>query len=235
MNRDQFFGPGIASATLARPLNEEPLPRTALPVLRGTPRHLEAHFLRLEAGAAALGHPVNWLPGLQMEVSAWLISVVHGEDAALRLALHPGAGLLSARLEPLPAPPQPCRLTVMSHPLGERRSDPLVMHKGLSGPWGSRVLVEARRLGAEDALLLWPDGTLAESAIATLGVEFGDILMIPPPQGRVASLAERLDLPGWAGSRGFRIERADIPLARAREGRVWCMNALRGIWPATLL
>jgi branched-subunit amino acid aminotransferase/4-amino-4-deoxychorismate lyase len=182
-----------------------------------------------------MGRSANWLLGLQVEITTWLESVINGEDAALRLVLHPGPGLLSARLEPLPSAPQPCRLVVMSHPLGGRRTDPSVVHKGLSGPWGSDILMAARRSGAEDALLLWPNGTLAETAIASLGIEAGGVLRVPPPQGRVASLAERLDLPVWAGSRGLRVETADIPLARAREGRMWCMNALRGIWPATLL
>lgn len=232
MNRDRCFGPGISGAP---PREEAPLPRTALPVFRGHPRHLEAHLLRLEAGALALGQPVAWLPGLQAETAAWLASATPQEDAALRLVLHPGPGLLSARLEPLPSAPRPCRLAVMPHPLGGRRGDPTVIHKGLSGPWGSAILAAARQLGAEDALLLWPDGTVAETAIASLGVESGGVLRVPPPQGRVASLAERLDVPGWAGSRGLRVETGDIPLAHAREGRLWCMNALRGIWLATLL
>ncbi len=234
MNRDRCFGPGFSGAPSALFLNEDPLPRTALPVFRGHPRHLEAHLLRLGAGASALGQPVSWLSGLQAEITAWLASATPEEDAALRLVLHPGQGLLSARLEPLPSPPQPCRLAAMSHPLSERRGDPTVIHKGLSGPWGLAILVAVRQLGAEDALLMWPDGTLAETAIASVGVESGGALRVPPPQGRVASLAERLDLPGWAGSRGLRVVPGDIPLACAREGRLWCLNALRGIWPATL-
>ena len=235
MNRDHCFGPGISGAPSALSLSDDPLPRTALPVFRGHPRHLEAHLLRLEAGASALGQPVKWLAGVQAEIMTWLASATPAEDAALRLILHPGQGRLSARLEPLPSAPQPCRLVVMAHPLDGRREDPTVIHKGLSGPWGSVILRAARQLGAEDALLMWPDGTLAETALASVGVESGGVLRVPPPQGRVASLTERLDLPGWAGCRGLRLEPGDIPLAWAREGRLWCMNALRGIWPATLL
>lgn len=235
MNRDRCFGPGISGAPSVPSSGEDRLPRTALPVFQGHPRHLEAHLHRLEAGASAMGQPVAWLPGLQGEITAWLDSMTHKEDAALRLVLHPGPGLLSVRLEPLPTAPQPYRLAVVPHPIGHRRLDPTVIHKGLSGPWGSAVLAAARQLGAEDALLIWPDGSLAETAIASVGVEAAGVLRVPPPQGRVASLTERLDLPGWAESRGLRVETGDIPLPRAREGRTWCMNALRGIWPATLL
>ena len=182
-----------------------------------------------------MGHALAWLPDLQTDIANWLGSAVPGEDAALRMILYPTVGLLSARLEPLPPAPDPWRLALMPHPMSARRGDPILVHKGLAGPWWTEVWSEAHRQDAEDALLLWPDGTLAETAIAAVGVERGGILRMPPPQGRVASLAERLDLPGWAEAKGLRIERGDIPLALAREGQLWCMNALRGIWAATLL
>jgi branched-subunit amino acid aminotransferase/4-amino-4-deoxychorismate lyase len=182
-----------------------------------------------------MGHPVDWLLPLQEEIEGWLGSAIPHQDAALRMVLHADSGLLSAWLEPLPIPSQPYRLALIAHPLGERRWDPAITHKGLSGPWGLEVLASVRSLGADDALLLWPDGSLAETAIAAVGVELKGILRVPPPPGRVASLAERLDLPAWAKSRRLRIEREAIPQALAQEGQVWCMNALRGIWPATLL
>lgn len=234
MNRDRRFGPGAANPTVAS-IPGEPLPRTALAVFCGTARHLEAHLHRLAAGATVMGQPVNWLLPLQQDIEVWLETATPREDAALRMVLRPAAGLVSAQLEPLPAPSNPYLLIPMPHPLGARRADPSITHKGLAGPWGMEVLSAARKLGADDALLLWPDGSLAETAIAAVGVERDGILMIPPPPGRVASLAERLDLPGWAESRQLRIETRDITVAIAREGRLWCMNALRGIWPALLL
>ena len=233
---DRLFGPGRASGTAALPKSEGSRPRSALPVHGGAPRHLAAHLLRLAAGASALGQPVDWLLDLQAEIEIWLAEkAVPGVGLALRMVLHLDQGLLAARLEPLPAPPQPYRLAVMAHPLGARRADPLVPHKGLSGPWWVEVLGAVRPLGVEDALLLWPDGTLAETAIASVGVELAGTLTLPPAQGRVASLAERLDLPSWAETRHLKLVVAGMSLAQARQGQVWCMNALRGIWPAMLL
>jgi len=153
---------------------------------------------------------------------------------ALRLVLHPEAARLSAHLELLPIVPQPYRLKALPHPLQARRQETVIVHKGLAGPWSQAVLSAAREAGAEDALLLWNDGTLAETAIASVALERGDLLVVPPPQGRVASLAERLDLPDWAHSRGLRLKVDSLSLASVREGRLWCMNALRGIWPAVL-
>jgi branched-subunit amino acid aminotransferase/4-amino-4-deoxychorismate lyase len=153
----------------------------------------------------------------------------------LRLVLHPYAGLLEGRLEPLPVPVEPYLLVPRPHPLAGRRGDPILAHKGLGGPWGAEILASAQHLGAADALLLWSDGTLAETAIAAVGLERDGVFTLPPPPGRVASLAVQLDLPVWAAARGLRIAEAALTPAQALAGRLWCMNALRGIWPATLL
>ncbi|NWJ39549.1 MAG: aminotransferase class IV [Geothrix sp.] len=233
MKTDRWFGPDLGRPFDPPSPTQVALPRTALPVHRGLPCHLEAHLLRLQAGAAALGAEVPWLPGIQAELEAWL-GADGPADVALRLVLHPEAARLAARLEPLPTVLHPYRLRVLPHPLQARRGDAAIVHKGLAGPWNQAVLSAAREAGAEDALLLWSDGTLAETAIASVALERGEFLIVPPPLGRVASLAERLDLPDWARARELRIEVGSLPLASAREGRLWCMNALRGIWPAVL-
>jgi len=234
MKAERWFGPDLGLPFDPPNPTQTGLPRTALPVHRGVPRHLEAHLLRLQAGAAALGAEVPWLSVLQTELEAWLREETAHTDAALRLVLHPEAARLSARLEPLPAVAQPYRLMVLPHPLQARRQEAAIVHKGLAGPWSQTVLSAIREAGAEDALLLWSDGTLAETAIASVALERGDLLTVPPPQGRVASLAERLDLPAWARSRGLHLEVGGLSLAAVREGRLWCLNALRGIWPAVL-
>ena len=233
MSLEHSFGPGANSP---EPLpSQDGLPRTALPVSQGQPRHLAAHLARLQAGAVALGQPAPWVYGLQKKLLEWLQAEIPMGDAALRLVLHPTARFCTARLEPLPVTHSPYRLVLMPHPLNDGRSDPKASHKGLSGPWSAATRVEAQRLGGDDALLLWPDGTLAETAIAAVGLEVNGTLLLPPSEGRVASLAERLDLPDWAAGRGLRIEAAPIPRSRVGEGRLWCLNALRGIWPASLL
>lgn len=233
MSLERRFGPG---ANPPEPLpSQDHLPRTALPVHHGQPRHLAAHLARLQAGAVMLGRPSPWVEGQQEELLEWLHSATQGGDAALRLVLHPAARCFTARLEPLPSTPSPYRLVPLPHPLNEGRSNPQAPHKGLSGPWSAAIRAEAHRLGGEDALLLWPDGTLAETAIAAVSLEVDGTLLLPPLEGRVASLAERLDLPAWCKARGLWIAVAPIPASRVPEGRLWCMNALRGIWSSSLL
>ncbi|MCE1203573.1 MAG: aminotransferase class IV [Holophagaceae bacterium] len=234
MKTDRWFGPEQGRPVGAVSSIQTALPRTALAIQSGKPRHLRAHLLRLQDGAAAMGVEVTWLAGIQPEIETWLGAESPGTDAALRLILHPEAACLQARLEPLPGIPQPYRLQALPHPLQARRQDATIVHKGLAGPWSQTVLSAAREAGAEDALLFWNDGTLAETAIASVALEREHLLVVPPPQGRVGSLTERLDLPEWARSRGLRIEVDNLPLGAVQEGRLWCLNALRGIWPAVL-
>jgi branched-subunit amino acid aminotransferase/4-amino-4-deoxychorismate lyase len=225
------FGPGATLPAVEPPAGATP--RTALPVRLGVPRHLPAHLDRLQAGAAALGRPTAWLDEAAEELTYWL-KRHPAQEAALRLELHLDLRLLDARLEPLPVASSPYRLAPMPHPMGNLRADPLAPHKGLSGPWRHQALSEAWRRGAEDALLLWPDGTLAESAIATVALERDGRLILPPAGGRVASVTERLDLAAWAGERGWALDQAPIPLEACEGGRLWCLNALRGLWPAAI-
>lgn len=188
------------------------------------PEHLQAHLSRLEAAAE---EPVPWLSEVIEELHAWAGST----PAALRLRLDARHGQLWARRESLPATPHPYRLLPLPHPLPPLGAP---RRKGLDGRWEAAPLAAARAFGAEDALLLWPDGTLAESAIATVAWERGRELLLPPPGGRVAGLGERLTLPGWAAARGLSLHTSPIHLAELGDGRLWCVNALRGVWPAEL-
>lgn len=227
------FGPGaLANAPLQG--QEIPCPRTALRLEASGPQHLMAHLARLEAGALALGNSAEWLGTVSQPLLEWLHLEAIVEPCALRLRLHPDQALLIAEIGPLPRHALPYRLVAMEHPLASRRMETATRHKGLCGPWSAHVLEVASRMGGQDALLTWPDGTLAETAIASLGLEVKDSLFLPPPEGRVTSIAEALDLPAWAASRGLQLRQEPITKVRIRDGKLWCMNALRGVWPATV-
>ena len=120
--------------------------------------------------------------------------------------------------------------------MGDLRPDPLAPHKGLSGPWRPQALSEAWRRGAEDALLLWPDGTLAESAIATVALERdGWLHPAPRPKAAWPVWQSAWTFPPGRKERGWTLHRAPIALEDCAGGQLWCLNALRGLWPATLL
>ena len=233
MRYQRCFGPGAPSGKPPFAMDEG-CPRTALRVAAGHPRHLEAHLGRLMAGARVLGHAPDWVEEIAGELQGW-VSACETHAWALRLRLLSKQKLLWAEMEPLPVAPSPCRLVLMAHPLSARRLDPLTRHKGLCGPWSTAILASATEQGGQDALLSWPDGSLAETAMAAVGLEVDGLIQLPPCEGRVSSLAEALDLPAWADARSLRIQQGPIPLTSLSKGRLWCMNELRGIWPATLL
>ncbi|MBI3132046.1 MAG: aminotransferase class IV [Acidobacteria bacterium] len=150
-------------------------------------------------------------------------------DGMVRIRSDVPGGRLWATWESLPATPSPYLLLPMSHPLPPAQ-EPRV--KGADGAWHEGVLAAAREAGAQDALLLWPDGSVAESAIAAVVLEREGGLWIPPAGGRVASLAEALDLPDWIRDRRLSVEVRPFDLAAVREGTLWCLNAVRGMWQA---
>ena len=207
------------------------VPRTAARVERGVIRHLHAHLERLITSAAAMGEAAPWVIAEADAITEWVAEMSPGSDGALRLRVH--GNQLWALLEPLPELPSPYQLRLLPHPHGIPSRQPLAPHKGLLGIWNTAPLNEAKAAGAHDALLFWPDGTLVETAIASIALEVDGELRLPPLEGRVASLAERLDLPEWAGQRKIRIQAFDP--GELHRGQLWCLNAVRGVWPGTLL
>lgn len=206
-------------------------PRTAARLEYGRIQHLGAHLERLMTSAAALGNAVSWLPAEAHAIASWVADVAPQPLGTLRMRLH--GDQVWALLEP-PAPmPSPYLLKPLPHPLQAPDRHPLAPHKGLLGIWNTAPLNEAKAAEAHDALLFWPEGPLVETAIASIALERDGVILLPPREGRVASLAERLDLPGWAGPRQIRIEA--FGLADVAQGQLWCFNAVRGIWPGTLL
>lgn len=161
---------------------------------------------------------------------AW---IYQAGTAACRMQLFPDA--LSVRLEAMPDPHPPYRLIPLPHPLGDVRENPRALHKGILGDWDVQVRNQAYENHAEDALLLWPDGTLAETAIASIGLQACGDFFLPPLEGRVGSLTEALELPLWASDHGFALRRRPIALAEVSGGQLWCMNALRGLWQAEVV
>ena len=143
-----------------------------------------------------------------------------------------GEARLLARLEPLTPLPTPYRLRPLPHPLPPRAGG---RHKGLDGPWSQTLLAQVRQGGAEDALLVWPDGTLAETALAAVVLVVGDEARVPLRDGRVISLGESHLLPDWARGRGLVVREARLRLEDLPSGTLWCLNAVRGLWQAEIL
>jgi branched-subunit amino acid aminotransferase/4-amino-4-deoxychorismate lyase len=219
------FGPGaqiISHLKLAHP-------RSSLRLEKGENPHLRAHIDRLKSSCVALGFAAEWIDVEMDTLRAWLAQ----RDGVLRLSVDPENERLIARLEPLPINPQPYRLILRKHPMPP--THPLASHKGLLGPWWKDLLEDARGQGAQDALLFWPDGSLAETCIAAIAWEHEGALISPPLRGRVASLAERLELPSWVRTHKLQHQYQAIEAHQIHKGTLWCLNAVRGIWQAEVM
>ncbi len=223
------FGPG-ASRRLAWDAPRDALPRTALRFADLQESHWGWHLGRLQSGAACLGWEVSWLGSAESEITAWISTSGFG---AGRLQLLPD--VISIRLESIPVLGPSYRLLPLAHPLGDIRNDARAGLKGLLGPWDIQTRNHAQEKWADDALLFWPDGTIAETAMAAVGLQLKGELLVPPPEGRVSSITEAVDLPAWAASRGLAVRRRPIHLKEVTAGQLWCMNAMRGLWQAEVV
>lgn len=211
------FGPGPATAP-----PDGPCPRTAARLQGGKLIHAEAHLQRLAAAAPT----ATWLEPAFRAAQA---QFEKAPDGMVRIRFDAGGGRLWVSWEALPETPSPYRLLALPHPLPPQAAPRI---KGAHGAWHAAVIEAARAGGAHDALLQWPDGTVAETAIAAVVLERDGALWVPPPGGRVASLAESLDLPLWAEGKGLRLETRAFDLAMTARGTLWCLNAVRGVWQA---
>jgi branched-subunit amino acid aminotransferase/4-amino-4-deoxychorismate lyase len=193
--------------------------------------HWEMHMGRLQRGAIGLGWDVSWLNEKKAEIAAWISA---SGDAACRLQLFPD--VISVRLEAIPDPAPSYRLVAMNHPLGDLRADARATTlKGLLGTWDIQTRNHARDNLADDALLLWPDGTVAETTIAAIGLQLQNELFLPPPEGRISSITEAAELALWAKERGLVRKHRPIHFDEIATGQLWCMNALRGLWQAEVV
>ncbi|MEO6152404.1 MAG: aminodeoxychorismate synthase component I [Croceibacterium sp.] len=136
---------------------------------------LELHLARLSASAAELGFAFdrhqarNQIQALCFELEA---------PAKVRLLLA-RSGELALEAGPPPHPwPDPVECMALALPVVS--GDWRLRHKTTDRGFYDAALAAATQVGAQDAVLLRPDGLVTESAIANLFVERGGVLLTPP-------------------------------------------------------
>ena len=214
----------------------------------GQPFWLRHHLARLSRSAAALNLTVPpqfpWAEtiaellrrnGLAAGSAAVKILITRGEEAQLGL---PTAGqptlIISARPY-TPPPPADYRQgwPVVCFP--EPRQCFLGNHKSLNYLFSLAARQYALDHGGREALILAPDGTVAEGAASGLLWEEGGGYYIPQAEGALPSvtltvLRERLE------NRGLAVLREPAPPARLQQAAgVWLANSLMGLLPAAAL
>ncbi len=186
---------------------------------------LELHLARMKQSAAALGfafdrHAVrNQIQALCFELDA---------PARVRLLLA-RSGATALETGPLPATlGEPVTVIALPHPLDP--SDWRLMHKTSDRGFYEDALAAARRLGADEAVLVRGDGLVTEGSFTCIFADGPDGMLLTPPASLgllPGVLREQLLAEGKA-------REAELTLDDLAGG-FWIGNALRGLMRATLI
>jgi para-aminobenzoate synthetase/4-amino-4-deoxychorismate lyase len=186
---------------------------------------LELHLARMKQSAAALGfafdrHAVrNQIQALCFELDA---------PAKVRL-LVARSGAAALETAPLPVPlGEPVKVIALPHPLDP--SDWRLIHKTSDRGFYEDALAAARRLGADEALLVRADGLVTEGSFTCIFADGPDGVLLTPPASLgllPGVLREQLLAEGKA-------REAEVTLDDLAGG-FWIGNALRGLMRATLI
>ncbi|HXH20889.1 MAG TPA: aminotransferase class IV [Dehalococcoidia bacterium] len=210
---------------------------------KGRVYRLDAHFRRLCAGAAAFGIEVPLdLPGLGKAVSD-LARLAALDDARVRLTLtagdpEGGPNLLIQARASTDYPEESYEAGIRLATAAQRRNEtsPLARLKTTSFAENVHARDEARRRGADEALLLNTKGLVAEGSVTNVFAVIGREVVTPPVEdGALGGVTREavLELAPDAGVRpAVRSLRLEDLLA-ARE--VFVTNAIAGLLPVVAI
>lgn len=209
---------------------------------------LAAHLDRLEASARALGFP-DFGPR-RSEVREAIGALVAGDASASRRALRitftagEGRGLarpaetvgrLVVSIGACPPAPSSLAAALLDTP----RVDPLCPtagHKTTSTLRWVLARAEARRRGADVALVRTVDGDVVEGDAANLFLHVGETLVTPPLDRGVLPGIQRARLLRVARDQGLAVEERGVDARELRSaGALFLTSSLIGVVPVVLL
>ncbi|WP_020181223.1 aminotransferase class IV [Methylopila sp. M107] len=212
----------------------------------GRPALLGAHLDRLQAAAAEIRLPVD---RAFCEAEVLTLAEQAGEsDCVIRLTVTRGAG---ARGLALPEQATPTVIAASSpYPKGAlnapmrlatvsvRRNPASFASRAKTLSYLDSVLAfdEARRLGADDALMLNTDGRVASTAMANLFALVGDDLVTPPvSEGVLPGVVRGFLLQAAPGAGLSFVERPLDIETFDRADAVFATNSVRLVMPVTMV
>jgi branched-subunit amino acid aminotransferase/4-amino-4-deoxychorismate lyase len=216
--------------------------RAAFETLRaydGRPFRLDEHLRRLAGSAERLGLPPPDFEALAALVAQALAASPRG-DAGVRLYWTPGAPDAGASaivlvseipgwVEAVRARGQ--RLVSLAFP---GRSLPWLLPGTKSVSYATHVAAEAeaKRRGADDAILVDLDGTVLEGTVTNVWWREGDVLVTPALELGILAGETRAALIGLAGDGGYDVETGAFPLARLLDAdEVFTSSSVREVMP----
>jgi 4-amino-4-deoxychorismate lyase len=210
-----------------------------LRVYSGRPFRLDEHLVRLAGSADRLGLPEPELEALRALVEEALHAAGAG-DVGVRIYWTPGvrgAGptaivLVSAIpdwIEPARARGQ--RLVSLAFPA---RSAPWLLPGTKSVSYATHVAAEAeaKRRGADDAVLVDLDGTVLEGPVTNVWWREGEVLVTPALELGILAGETRAALLGLAAAEGYAVETGAFPLGRLlASDEVFTSSSVREVMP----
>jgi 4-amino-4-deoxychorismate lyase len=210
-----------------------------LRVYEGRPFRLEEHLRRLAGSADRLGLPLPDLDEIRALATAAL-DVAGVEDASLRFYWTPGPGgagptaivLVSAIpdwIEAARARGQ--SLVSLAFPA---RVSPWLLPgtKSVSYASHSAAEAEAKRRGADDAVLVDLDGTVLEGPVTNIWWREGDVLVTPALELGILAGETRAALLGLARELGHEVETGVFPLERLHAAdEAFTSSSVREVMP----
>ena len=206
---------------------------------RGAVYLLQRHLARLEAGARTLGIELPAALGGLGDIVRELSDRCRLDDARMRLTLTagPAGGRPALLIQAQPVTNYPERVyeqgaSAIIVPVRRNETSPLSRIKSLSCLDNILAREQARRAGADEALLLNTRGLLAEGSASNVFVLSGGELLTPPVEdgalpgitrGAVLELAEEAGIPARQASLSYdKLRAAD---------EAFLTNALAGVLP----
>jgi len=220
--------------------------RAAFETLRvygGRPFRLEEHLERLRASSTRLGLPEPGADELRDVAEAALAQAAIG-DAVLRLYWTPGVppegprgiALVSAVpdwIEPARARGQ--RLVSLAYP---RRSVPWLLPGTKSVSYATHIAAEteAKRRGADDALLVDLDGTVLEGPVTNVWWREGERVLTPSLELGILAGETRAALLELADGEGYEVEEGQYAVERiGAADELFTSSSVREVMPVAAL
>lgn len=184
----------------------------------------ERHHARMQRGALALGF---CLRGDETEQLERYLSELAIQNAAVRVALHPGLGAANLLLSARPIRTVPAEgVTLRAFPECVLKPDPLCLYKRSARGVYAHAQAAAMDHGVFDGLLADPQGRWVECSTANLHARIrGEWWSPGARQGVLPGLFRERLLGQWGAWREAAISTADLQQA----SEVWITNSVLGV------
>jgi len=195
---------------------------------------LELHRERFLEAVHQVGHGLNGLSDLNPEIfwHAALAEIPADSTWFPRVEMQSKDGDASLLLRLRTAPELSRSAVLATHPLADPRHTPMIKGPDLVALVEARTA--ARRIGADDAVILTPENYVIDGTTSAIVWWRGDILCAPPtaddaPEfARVNSVTAR-SLFGMAAVLGVDTHREQVTPTELEGTEVWVLSALHGL------